>query len=801
MATVTDTLVKCTQLAKSRTEYLNVVDALKEKVIKTTHELLGSSNAELAKIIEDDIANIKDLLKAMWLTRNCPIEMEELLVGFGELWSAQTACAVLQRAGHKALWLDARQVLFVEKGDSGAPFPEWTLSKAALGKWLEERVTPDIVAVVITGFIAATPAGLATTLRRNGSDYSASIFAALLNAAKLTIWKDVDGVYSADPRKVKEVVLLPEVSFNEAMELAYFGAKIIHPQAMAPAVDHNIPIHIRNVFHPERPGSVIKGNIKDERGELQVVRGFSTVPGISLINVEGTGMMGVPGIANRIFGALKEVQVSVVLISQASSEHSICFAIPDDQGTLAQKTVEKAFFFEINHYKSIQKVELITNCCILAAVGDQMANTPGLAAKFFGALGDRDINILAIAQGSSERNISGVIKNSQATEALQAVHSMFFRPYDPMVLSVGIIGPGLVGAALLDQLFSMPHVSQTVSKFIFQVRGICDSKKMLIKEDGIDLAKWRDGMKGATEATNLDKFVESIQKGYPRHAIIVDCTSSEQVALQYPKWLERRVHVVAPNKRAFSGPLTMYHDIKKAMLLSGRHCLYETTVGAGLPIIQTIQQMRATGDRVTRIEGIFSGTLSFIFNTFSSASNKSETKFSDIVKEAKKRGYTEPDPRDDLSGMDFARKILILARESGLELQLQDMQVQNLVTSDPASPALSCLVPEFIDTHLPSFDEKWNNEKKTAEAQGKVLRYVGVIDMEQKEQKNVASVGIRQYSLDHPFASLQGCDNVIAIYTARYSGTPMIVQGPGAGAEVTAAGVFGDLFRIACYMV
>jgi aspartokinase/homoserine dehydrogenase 1 len=372
-----------------------------------------------------------------------------------------------------------------------------------------------------------------------------------------------------------------------------------------------------------------------------------------------------------------------------------------------------------------------------------------------------------------------------------------------MVLSVGIIGPGLVGSALLDQLFSMPHVPQSTSKFIFKVRGICDSKKMITSEEGIDLSKWRDVMKTATEKTDLDQFVASIQKGYPRHAIIVDCTSSEPVAIQYPKWLERRVHVVAPNKRAFSGALNVYHDIKKAMQLSGRHCLYETTVGAGLPIIQTIKEMRATGDHVTRIEGIFSGTLSFIFNAFSSANSKGETtKFSDIVQEAKKRGYTEPDPRDDLSGMDFARKILILARESGLDLQLSDMQVQNLVSEDALSPALSCPTEEFLRDHLPSMDERWAKAKDEAAAENKVLRYVGVIDITGGDtpKTNVASVGIRKYSLDHPFASLQGCDNVIAIYTSRYSGTPMIVQGPGAGAEVTAAGVFGDLFRVACYM-
>jgi len=308
----------------------------------------------------------------------------------------------------------------------------------------------------------------------------------------------------------------------------------------------------------------------------------------------------------------------------------------------------------------------------------------------------------------------------------------------------------------------MPHVPQSTSKFIFKVRGVCDSKKMLISENGIDLSKWRDAMRSATEPTDLDQFVASIQKGYPRHAIIVDCTSSEAVAVQYPKWLERRVHVVAPNKRAFSGPLTMYHSIKKAMQLSGRHCLYETTVGAGLPIIQTIKEMRATGDHVTRIEGIFSGTLSFIFNTFSSANIKSDTKFSEIVKEAKKRGYT-----------------------------------------DPSSPALSCPVDEFLRDHLPGMDEKWAKAKEAATAQNKVLRYVGVIALSGGDSPSKtfeAGVGIKEYALDHPFASLQGCDNVIAIYTSRYSGTPMIVQGPGAGAEVTAAGVFGDLFRIACYM-
>ncbi len=778
MAKVTDALIELMDLARARdASYTPKLHALRDRHIETARELLPAETfGPLAAVFEADARDIADVLRAVWLGRSYAEQTLELVAGYGELWSAQMLNAYLGSQGLACSWLDARLVLVVRPGEIG-PIVDWTVSRAACNAWVAASARDWLV---ITGYVAATPEGVPTTLKRNGSDFSGGIFSSLLDADGLTIWTDVDGVLSADPRRVPEAVVLDEMSYDEAMELAYFGAKVLHPRTMAPAVERGIPIWIRNTFNPGHPGTKIY-RVSPGQGPVETakaVKGFSTVDQIALVNVEGTGMVGVPGVSQRLFGALREVGVSVVLISQASSEHSVCIAVPESQGDLARKTLERAFEGEIAQGE-VQRVECVPGCSILAAVGDEMARTPGVAAAFFGALGRARVNVRAIAQGSSERNISAVISRADSTRALRAVHAGFYL--SNQTVSVGIIGPGLVGAALLSQLESQAPVLRENFRIDVRVRGIMDSRHMVLDDAGLNLAAWRGALAGGAPS-DLEAFTKHIEPAHLPYAVVIDCTASDAIAARYPDFLARGIHVITPNKRAGAGPLAAYRTIQRLVRETRRQFLYEATVGAGLPVITTLRDLIRTGDRVTRIEGVLSGTLSFVFHRFDATRT-----FSAVVREAKGLGYTEPDPRDDLSGTDVARKLVILAREMGREIDLADVQIENLV---PAS-LRGDMTPEEFLTRLAETDATMERRRAEAATRDEVLRYVGVLAGDEP-----ARVELRSYPRSHPFAGLGASDNIIAFNTARYANTPLVVQGPGAGPDVTAGGVFADLLRL-----
>ncbi len=779
MGGVTDRLIETVELARERdAAYRRRLDELKELQFEAIDGLLSGPAAEgLKSRLKDDFRDIEDVLRALWLLGTSPQTAVELISGYGELWSAQLLAAYLAARGESVDWLDAREVLSVKPGELG-PVVDWEATRPALQSWLDSR---DIDYLIVTGFIATDAEGVPTTLGRNGSDFSASIFGALLEADAIHIWTDVDGVMSANPRQVPDAEVLDALSYQEAMELAYFGAKVIHPSTMAPAVELEIPIYIRNTFNPEFGGTRIHLAAAFESGDASV-KGFATVDDMALVNVEGTGMIGVPGIAHRLFGALREAGVSVTMISQASSEHSICFAVPQSQSRIVKDAVQRGFFAEL-HHGQIQTVDVTENCSILAMVGDNMAGIPGLAAKFFGALGKAGVNIRAIAQGSSERNISVVVDQNMATRALRAAHAGFYL--SNQTLSVGIIGPGNVGATLLDQLAEQVERLREDYMIDIRVRGITGTSEMVLAEQSLQLDAWREALEDASVEADLEAFVDHVQTDYHPHAVLIDCTASGAIAGRYADWLERGIHVVTPNKKANTDAHAYYRRLKSASRSLRLHYLYETTVGAGLPIIQTLRDLIETGDEILEIEGIFSGTLSYLFNSFGD-----ERPFSEILREAKDLGYTEPDPREDLSGMDVGRKVVILAREMGMDLELDDVNVESLVPAGLEEGS----VDEFMAA-LADHDDDMASLLEQARQEGQVLRFVGSVDRDGN-----AAVGLRRYDEGHPFARIKLTDNIVQFRTRRYDDNPLIVQGPGAGPEVTAGGIFADLLRLAAYV-
>ena len=779
MSGVTNALIESLDLAASQdSAYISKLEALKQRHLETIEKLRLSAarKSALRETIVADFSTLELVLQGVWITRLASERIMEFVSGHGELWSAQLLHAYLESRGHSSNWLDARKVLVVEPSSSNTVAVDWQVSKEKLQAWKKDQ--PDSQLLVITGYIAATHDDVATTLKRNGSDLSASIFAALLESDELTIWTDVEGVFSADPRRVPDALVIPELSYAEAAELAYFGAKVIHPHTMSPAIANGITVWIKNTFKPEAPGSKISSTSPSD----MPIKGFAAVENMSLINVEGTGMIGVPGVAQKLFGALRAVDVSIVMISQASSEHSICFAVPQAQAALARKTVEENFFLEIQRGE-VQTVESRDGCCILAMVGDGMIERLGMAGQFFNALGKAGVNVRAIAQGSSERNISAVIEQHEATKALRALHSAFYL--SSQTLSIGVIGTGLIGSTFLGQLSSRIEELRSLRGIDLRVRGIMNSRKMLLNDRQLTLENWRDQLSTSESAADLESFVDHVHAPHLPHTVLIDATASADLPQHYEGWLARGINIITPNKKCNAGPLAYYHSLRDIARKHQRYFLYETNVGAGLPIVHTLRDLIETGDSIIKIEGVLSGTLSYIFNSLDG-----KRTFSEIVREAHSLGFTEPDPREDLSGVDVARKLIILAREMGLEVELDNVQVESMVPSD----LRSATVDEYLNT-LDKHDEAIAALVTSARAENKVLRYVGTI-----ESDGCIVAGLQSYAKDHPFANLTSSDNVVSFQTKRYNTQPMIVRGPGAGPEVTAAGVFGDLLRLASFL-
>ncbi|MFQ6006469.1 MAG: bifunctional aspartate kinase/homoserine dehydrogenase I, partial [Woeseia sp.] len=712
MAGMTDKLLRLAVLAEQDDDsYASEIHRIGERYADTARELLaGDALIALLDLWGQDAADIEDILRSIARLKSAPQRSRDVVAGYGEIWAARLLASLLeQQAGSQrgGTWIDAREIVTVRASGLG-PTVLWHESREKFARVVDH----DFEGIaVVTGFIASDEDGLQTTLGRNGSDHSAAIFAALANAGELSIWSDVDGIMSADPNKVPEARVIEQLSYSEAMELAYFGAKVLHPQTLGPAVENNIPIVIRNSFDPDHPGS----RIVAEADPDQQIKGITAIGDMALVNLEGSGMIGVPGTADRLFAALKKAGVSVTLISQASSEHSICVAVPQELADRARDVISDAFSDELSSGQ-IQSVDTTDAQSIVAVVGDAMAGTPGLAAKFFGTLGRAGINVRAIAQGASERNISAVVDSDDAVRALRAAHSGFYL--SSKTISIGLIGPGTVGSTLLEQIQSRSERLLDEFNLDLRVRAIARSRKMLLDERRIPLESWREILEDSGEARDLDRFERHVHADHLPHAVIIDCTASESVARRYSGWLGKGIHVITPNKKAFSSEYSYYRSIRDSAKDGSSHYFYETTVGAALPVISTLRDLVGTGDQIRAVEGILSGTLAYLFNVYDGT-----RPFSEIVRRARTSGYTEPDPRDDLSGMDVARKLTILARELGQQIEIGDFAVENLVAPDLRGLS----VDQFFDA-LPSCDDQMLELYLDAKSRGRNLRYVAKLD-------------------------------------------------------------------------
>jgi aspartokinase/homoserine dehydrogenase 1 len=772
---VTDTLIQISKLAlEGNLDYKTRMAELEKRHLDTVRELINiQRQSSILAQVKFMMNELEDVLHGVYLVKERTLRTLDYLMSFGERLSAYIISEALKDRGLVAEFLDARKVIRTDNHFGYAKVDFETTNKL-----IKEycRHHPDVQ--IITGFVATSESGETTTLGRSGSDYTAAIFAGALNATDLEIWTDVDGMMTADPRKVKKAFTVPEMSYEEAMELSHFGAKVIFPATMQPAMVNRIPIWIKNTFNPTFKGTLIHS--QSTNGKM--IKGISSMSGVSLLSLQGSGLLGVVGASMRLFATLARENVNVILISQASSEHSICFAVETPHAMKAKAAIEKEFIYEIRN-EEIDEVQSENDLCIVAVVGDGMKHSPGTSGRMFSALGKNGVNVMAIAQGSSERNISAVIPQVDAAKALNALHEAFFLS-DRRVLNVFLVGTGLIGKALLSMIQDQFTKLAKDNLLEVNVIAVANSRKMLFREEGLTLGTCVNELNKDGEEMSMLEFYQRMHTLNLSNSVFVDCTSSAEVTAFYESILGTNISIVTPNKKANSSSMEAYDLLKSTAFKRGARFLYETNVGAGLPVINTMNDLLLSGDSVIRIEAVLSGTLNFIFSSFEEG-----RKFSEVVKEAKAKGYTEPDPRDDLNGMDVARKILILSRETGLSMELSDIKVENLV---PESCRGEMSVEDFFKS-MEKFDGEFEKLRKAAADQNEKLRYMAILD------NGTVTIRLGSVSQSHPFYSLSGSDNIILLTTARYHDRPMVIRGPGAGADVTAAGVFADIIRIGNY--
>lgn len=775
---VTNKLIEIGKLASTHDiQYLDLLKAVEERHLNAVRGLVDIKAQSSAMAKTKGLFNeLEDLLRGVSLLQELSLRTMDFLLSFGERLSTTIIAEALISRGIPTSFLDARKIIKTDDHFSNAEV-NFSLTNELIRKHFAQ--TTDLQCV--TGFIGSTVDGITTTLGRGGSDYTASILGGALSAQIIEIWTDVNGMMTTDPRKVKNAFTIPTISYAEAMELSHFGAKVIYPPSLTPAFQKNIPIQILNTFEPSNSGTIIA---RDVPKQPYPITGISSIDDIALVNIQGNGMIGVAGVSARLFTLLAANRISVILISQASSEHSICFAVDPKSAFGVKEILEQGFASEIEQ-GLIDHIVVEQNLSVIAVVGEGMKATSGTSGKLFSVLGKNGINVIATAQGSSELNISIVIQKKDISKALNAIHETFFA-IDGVTLHLYIVGAtGLIGTTLIQQLNTQKAYLKAKKGLNIQLVGIINSRQMLFRPEGINLLTWREDLEKHGEIARLGEFVEDIQMHNLPNAVFVDSTANKDIIQYYYPLLQASVSIVTPNKVANSGSYQQYLSLQQTARKGNAKFLYETNVGAGLPIINTLQGLITSGDKIHRIEAVLSGTLSYIFNTFEVGK-----KFVDVVKEAKEKGYTEPDPREDLSGMDVARKILILAREAGFIIEPSDVEVVPLLNE-------ACIqapdVPSFYEA-LEADNARFEGLIQAAQAEGNVLRFVATLE------EGKAKVSLKTIDKTHPFFGLAGSENIVSFTTERYKFNPLVIKGPGAGAEVTAMGVFADIMSISSFL-
>lgn len=770
---ITDLLLQAAHLASEQNEkYKSVLKDIEERHLNTIKQLIPvHGQSRILSKVKSDLNILETLLEGSYLIGEITTKLSDKIVSYGELLSSYIIFEFFKQEQMDVTYMDSRELIKTNELNEKAVVNFEVTD--ALCKTFFESVQKSIV--VAPGFISSSEMGNSTTLGRGGSDYTAAIFAAAVDADVLEIWTDVSGMYTANPRLVKQAKALPHISYEEAMELSHFGAKVLYPPTIQPVLSKGISILIKNTFKPDDKGTLITQN---KNGKGKTVRGISHVENIALLSLEGPGMVGIPGISKRFFEVLSQAGISVVLITQASSEHSICVGISAEDTDEAVNTVNAAFEYEIDRNR-IKPVIAEGNLAIIALVGDNMKSHQGLSGKMFSTLGRNNVNIRAIAQGASERNVSAVIKKNDVKKALNALHEEFFEE-NIKQLNLFVMGVGNVGSKFLKQVQQQKKYLKENLKLNIRIIGISNSRTMVFDEDGIALKNW-EGLLEKGEKADKNSFFDTVQKLNYRNSIFVDNTASDEVASTYDAYLGNSISVVTCNKIACSSNYENYQGLKNMAREYNAPFLFETNVGAGLPIIDTLKHLIASGDKVLKIQAVLSGSLNFVFNNFND-----KIAFHDVVKQAQEEGYTEPDPKIDLSGIDVMRKILILARESGNRLEIDDIENKSFLPKE----SLETKSNEDFFASLKKYENDFQDLYTQANEADCKLKYVA------QYEDGRASVGLQQIPKNHDFYNLQGSDNIVLFYTERYPNQPMIIKGAGAGAEVTASGIFADIIRI-----
>ncbi|SHE91163.1 aspartate kinase [Fodinibius roseus] len=770
---VTNTLQQMVEDASAGNQsYREQLKAIEDRHIDIVRKLIGvKQQSTVLTELKVLLNELDDVLHGVSLTHELTDRTRDFVLGFGERLSAYILSKALASSGIEAEYIDARELI-----KTNDDFGNARVLVPTTYENIRERLQESEFVGIVTGYISSTVNGETTTLGRGGSDYTASLIGAALNAEAIEIWTDVEGIMTADPRKVGRHLPIGRLSYEEAMELSHFGAEVIYPPTIHPAMEQAIPIFIKNTFKPEAKGTVITREVQDDKSS---VKGISSIDHITLITLKGSGMVGVSGFAARIFSALADAGVNIIMITQASSEHTVCFAVLPGQAALAMQALERHFKRELEE-GIIDEIKEEPDCSIVAAVGEGMKRTPGISGRFFRSLGRNGINVRAIAQGSSERNISIVVQEDDLAKTLNTIHDAFFLSEIKSV-NLFLIGIGLIGSKLLDLFDKQASLLFEKHNIELKLCGIANSRYYKIREEGMPFTGWPDRLEEEGEPMSLQQFLEEADRLNLPNSLFIDCTASEEVSDFYPEVMKANFSLVTANKKANSGTLKRYQELQELALEHNVMYLYETNVGAGLPVVKTLKEQVLAGDEITKIEGVLSGTLSYIFNTYDG-----KTPFSQVVRNALEKGYTEPDPREDLNGRDVARKLLILAREAGIEVEMGDLEVQNLVPG-PAREADS--IEDFFEK-LAEFDDDFRQQYEQAASKGHRLCYIA------RYEQGDATVALEEIGSDHPFSGLSGSDNIIAFHTKHYRDTPLVVKGPGAGAEVTAGGILADILRI-----